>query len=278
MRIITDSAADFTAEEMAAHHIGCVRTQVSFGQETFTPGVDLTEEAFWQRLLAGEVAKTSQPSPAAFLEVFEEARAANEEVLYVGLSSGVSGTLQSARLAAQMCGWKGIRIVDTLTGTAGQKLMTLHACLLREQRKAAEEIAAALEKLRGRVRLFAGLDTLECLARSGRIPKALASLGGMAQLKPLLEVSADGRIVLGGKAFGRHRAIEALARKVASLKIDPAHPIIPLYSYRADNCQSFLKKLGALGVKPTAAPCAIGTSIAPHTGPDVYGLVFVEGE
>lgn len=215
---------------------------------------------------------------AAFLKVFEAAKAACEEAVYVGLSSGVSGTFQSAKLAAEMCGWKGIHLVDTLTGTAGQKLLSLHACLMRDVGKTAGEVAATLEKLKGRVRLLASLDILDCLARSGRIPKALANLGSLTQLKPLLEVSPDGRIVMGGKAFGRHRAIEALAKRVASFKIDPEHPIIPLYSYCADNCHALLRKLSALGVNATAAPCALGTSIAPHVGANMYGVVFVQAE
>lgn len=278
MRIITDSAADFTAAELARHKVHCVFTQVIFGSECFTPGVDLSPEAFWKRLLAGETAKTSQPSPEAFLKEFEAARDANEEAVYVGLSTGVSGTFQSAKMAADMCGWPGIHLVDTLTGTAGQKLLALHACLMRDVGHTAGEIMAALEKLKSRVKLFASLDTLEYLARSGRIPKALASLGSLTQLKPLLEVSLDGRIVMGGKAFGRHRAIESLARGVAAMKIDPQHPIIPLYSYCANNCQALLKKLAALGVATNFEPCAIGPSIAPHVGPNVYGVAFVEGQ
>ncbi|MBQ8536913.1 MAG: DegV family protein [Clostridia bacterium] len=278
MRIITDSAADFTHAELAKYGVRCVFTQVVFGSEAFTPGVDLSAEAFWQRLLADEIAKTSQPSPEAFLKEFEAAKAANEEAVYVGLSSGVSGTFQSAKMAADMCGWSGIHLVDTLTGTAAQKLLALHACLMRDLGKTAAEIAATLERMRSRVKLFASLDTLEYLARSGRIPKALAGLGALTQLKPLLEVSPDGRITLGGKAFGRHRAIEGLAKRIASFKMDSAHPIIPLYSYCANNCQALLHKLAALGINISCEPCAIGPSIAPHIGPNAYGMVFVEAE
>lgn len=278
MRIITDSAADFTPAELAELDVHCVSTQVIFGEGEGVPSLELSGEELWQRLLEGEKVKTSQPAPMAFLAEFEAAQQVGEEAVCICISSGVSGTLQSARLAAAMCGGEGVHVVDSLTGAAAQKLLVLHACRLRAAGCPAAEIVTELEKLRGRVRLLAGIDTLEFLARSGRIPKALAGLGALTQLKPVLEVSREGKIVLAGKAFGRHRAIDSLAKRIAAYRMDPAHPVIPLYSHREDNCQALLRKLKVLGVEATAASCAIGSSIAPHIGPDAYGLVFVEAE
>lgn len=280
MRIITDSAADFTREELAYNDIRCVSTEVIFGEETFQAGVSLDEETFWTRLMAGENPRTSQPSPAAFLSEFEAAKQAGEEAVCICISSALSGTIQSARLAASMVDYDRIHIVDALTGAAGQKLLVLYACRLRnEGRLLAREAAQKLEALRSRIRLFASLDTLDNLARSGRIPKAVASLGELARLKPLLEVDREGRIVLGGKAFGRHRAIEGLVRKVTSLRIDSEHPIIPLYSYSKENVQALLDKLKAVGVAvDEKLMSAIGPSIAGHIGPNAYGVVFVEAE
>jgi len=278
MRIITDSAADLTAEELRDWGVECVRTQVVLGGRSFTPGLDLMAEELWARLMAGEVAKTSQPAPVAFLEAFQAAKEAGEEAVCLCVSSGVSGTIQSARLAAAMCEWDGIHVVDTLSGTAGQKLLVLQACRLREKGLSAAEVAAELEKLRSRVRLLAGIDTLEFLARSGRIPKALASLGALTRLKPLLEVSPEGKLVLGGKAFGIHRAISGLARRMEEIKADPAYPVFSLYSYAQANCAALVKKLADKGVKVSGEYCAIGPSIAPHIGPNAYGVAFVAAE
>ena len=280
MRIITDSAADFSSSELIQNNIRCVSTQVIFGEETFEAGVNLDEERFWRRLMAGENPRTSQPSPAAFMAEFEAAKDAGEEALCVCISSALSGTVQSARLAASMVDYDGIHIVDALNGAAGQKLLVLYACRLRDEGKLlAREAAAKLEALRGRIRLFASLDTLDNLARSGRIPRAAASLGELARLKPLLEVDKQGCIVLGGKAFGRHRAIDALARRIASLRIDSEHPIIPLYSYRKENVQALLDKMKAAGVAADEKLLsAIGPAIAGHIGPNAYGVAFVEAE
>ena len=280
MRVITDSAADFTNEELLENDIHCVRTQVMFGDESFTPGVDLTEEVFWQRLMAGEDAKTSQPSPQTFLSEFEDAQQHNEEAVCICVSSALSGTIQSATLAASMAEGSKIHIVDSLGGAAAQKLLVMYACRLRDEGKlAAQEFIKKLEEVRSRIRLLACVDTLENLGRSGRIPKAIASLGNIAQLKPILEVSPDGRIVMGGKAIGRRRALDALTKKIASFKIDPNHPIIPFYSYQKDNCLMLLKKLRELGIQINEElMSAIGTSIAPHIGPNAYGITFIEAE
>lgn len=276
MRIITDSAADFSPAELAEYDIHCVPTQVIFGQECLIPGVSISCEAFWERLVAGEKPTTSQPSPAAFLDAFNAAREADGSgAVCICVSSGVSGTVQSALLAASMCDWAKLHVVDSLTGTAGQKLLVLHACRLRDEGRTAADIAQELNRLRRRVRLFAGLDTLEYLARSGRIPKTLASLGAIARLKPLVEVSAEGRIGLCAKAFGRLRAIDTLAQRIARQVIDPDYPLIPLYSFDEANCRQLLEKLSALGVHATSSPCAIGPSIGPHIGPGVFGAAFV---
>ena len=230
--------------------------------------------------MSGENAKTSQPTPADFLSEFEKARDNGEEAVYISISSALSGTIQSANIAADMLGYDKIHIVDALNGAAGQKLLVLHACKLRDEGLLmAREVVQKLENLRSRIRLFAGVDTLDNLGRSGRIPKAVASLGNIAHLKPLLEVSREGRIVLCGKSLGRRRAIESLAKKIASFKMDTGHPVIPLFSYNKDNCLSLIEKLRALDVHVNEDMLsAIGTAIAPHLGPGAYGVTFVEAE
>ena len=280
MRIITDSAADFTREELAAYNIHCVHTQIIFGEETFQAGVNMEDDEFWARMMAGETPHTSQPSPAAFLAEFEAAKAAGEEAVCVCISSSLSGTYQSANLAASMAEYGGVHIVDALTGAAAQKLLVLHACRLRDEgRMLAREVAQKLEVLRSRVHLFAGLDTLDNLARSGRIPQIVASIGSLARLKPMVQVDRQGYIVLGGKAFGRHRAIDALAQKIAAVKIDRNHPIIPIYSYSKENMQALIGKLRTLGVAvDEKLVSALGPSIAGHIGPNAYGVALVEAE
>ena len=280
MRIITDSAADFTREELGRLNIMCVRTQVMLGDEAYTPGVDLDEEGFWEKLNAGLPCRTSQPAPDQFIKAFEDALADGEEAVYISISSALSGTLQSALIARSMLDTHRIHVVDSLTGAAAQKLLVLHACRLRDEgHLTAKEIAEALERLRTRVRLFAGVDTLDNLSRSGRIPKAAGHIGNLTHLKPLLHVTPDGLIGLCGTAFGRPRALDALAKKVAALKVDADYPVIPFYTHTQDNCLSLIKKLTAHGVAVnTGLISAIGPAVAGHIGPGAWGVTFVEAE
>lgn len=281
MRIITDSAADFTCEELAQYNISCVPMQVMFGQESASAS-DLPPDAFWRRLLSGEIAKTSQPSPDAFLREFEAAQAAGEETVYVGVSSSISGTIQSATIASSMIEREIIHIVDTLTGAGGQKLLAMHACRLRDEgRLAAHEIAEELKKLRSRIHLYASLDTLDNLARSGRISKAAASIGTLAQLKPLVRITpeTDGNIEVCGKAIGRHRAIDAVAKLITRHRIDDRFPVMPIYTYSPDNCAALVKKLKTFGVSVSEnLYSALGPTLSTHIGPNAYGIVFVEAE
>lgn len=154
----------------------------------------------------------------------------------------------------------------TLEDSSEQKLLVLHACRLRDEGLLkAGEIGQTLEELRSRVRLFASLDTLDSLARSGRIPKAVASIGALTQLKPLLTVNAAGSTVLCGKAFGRHRAVDGPANKIASLRRDDDYPVIPFCAHSSDNCRALIRKLNALGV-------AVDEKLLSALGPAIAGI------
>jgi len=278
IRILTDSAADFTAGERSAYHLDLVALQVIFGQESFLAGETLERSMFWNRLLSGENPTTSQPSPEAFLHAFEDAKNAGDEILYIALSSALSGTMQSAMIAASMADYDRIHIVDSLSATVGQKLLTLAACHLRDEGNfSAGEIAEETRTLRPRLRVFANVDTMEYLARGGRISKAAASIGTLAQLKPQITISEEGKVEVFSKAIGRHRAIESLVKKIASFPIDRNYPVIPVYSYDADNADAFMRRLVKEGVTCDAALLTdLGPTIGTHIGPNAYGIAFIE--
>jgi len=280
IRIITDSAADFSAAELKQYNITAVPLQVIFGEDAYLDGQTLTPDLFWSRLTGGENPTTSQPSPDAFLTAFEAAKAAGEDVVCITLTSALSGTMQSATIAASMAEYDGhIHIVDSLVVTTAQRLLVSYACQLRDAGKSAQEIADAVRGLSPRIRLFACLDTLEYLARGGRIPKAVASVGGAVRFKPLITLSPEGAVELCGKGIGLHRATEALIRQVEKHQIDPAFPVLPLYTCDSANAEALVKKLNAAGIACRAEDlCAVGATIGTHAGPNAFGLVFVEAE
>lgn len=148
IRILTDSATDFTQEELQKLNVRCVPMTIAFGGDTYTDGVDLPQEIFWQRMEAGQTPKTSQPSPDAFLREFEAAKAAGDSVLCVLVSSALSGTLQSALIAVGMTEDLDVALVDSLSATVGERLLVQEACRMRDAGgKTAQEIAEALRLL-----------------------------------------------------------------------------------------------------------------------------------
>ena len=276
IRIMTDSCADFTREELIRYNVRAIALQTIFGEETFLAGETLDRDVFWQRLIGGENPTTSQPSPDSFMKAFEEAKEAGDDVIYIAVSSGISGTMQSALLAKSMVEYDEIEIIDSNTAAGAQKILVIAACRMRDEGMDAVQICEAIEELRDRVHVFAGVDTLEYLARGGRISKAAASIGTLAQLKPLVYMSEEGKVEVFAKAIGRHRAIDTLTKKVVSLGVDPAYPIIPIYSYDSENCSAFLKKLDKVGVPYQSDMLTeLGSTIATHIGPNLYGLCFV---
>jgi len=277
MRIITDSAADFTADELKAYNITAVPLQVVFGEDCYEDGVTLTSDIFWSRLTGGENPKTSQPTPDAFLSVFEDAKAAGESVVCILLSSGLSGTVQSATLAASMCEYDDIHIVDSRLAATAEKMLVLRACQLRDEGNlTAAQTADELRAFIPRIRLFACLDTLEYLSRGGRIPAAAAALGTLVQLKPLITIS-DGKVAMAGKGMGMHRATAALIKLIQQHEIDDVLPPLPLYTHSPENCHALIKKLSAAGIEVDAQRASsVGATISTHIGPAAFGLVYVE--
>ena len=280
IRILTDSASDFTNEEAKQYNIIRVPLQVIFGEDAYADGVTLTQEIFWQRIMAGENPKTSQPSPDAFLSEFEAAKAAGDSVVCITLSSGLSGTTQSALLAKDLADYEDIHIVDSLSAATGEKLLVLIACRLREEGKlSAAQIAEEITALRGRLSLYAGIDTLDYLARGGRIPKAAASLSSMIRFKVLITFGEGGKLDLCGKGIGLHRAMDALIKLITAEKIDTRYPVLPIYTYDPANCENLVKKLSALGVECSADNAMpVGATISTHVGPGAYGLAYIKAE
>ena len=162
IRIITDSAADYSAQEIERRNLICIPMSVSFGEENYKDGVDLTKDEFFEKLTSEKVfPKTAQPAPTDFLSHFEAAKAAGDTVIAILVSSALSGTLQTAMLAKDMAEYDNIHIFDSKNATLGMRILVDRAVMMRERGNTAEEILAELEILRDRVRVYAGLDTLE---------------------------------------------------------------------------------------------------------------------
>ena len=278
IRILTDSAADFESRELAEKNIRRVSLEVRFGDDTYLDGVNIDKDEFY-RLLTGrkDSPTTSQPSPEAFLKEFEAARDAGDSVVAVLISSTLSGTYQSACLAKELCGYEEIYLVDSRSASAGERILVDIAWDMAAKGCSAFEIAAELNRLREKLRIYAVVDTLEYLCRGGRLSKAEAQLGSLAHVKPILTLNFEGVIRSRDKAMGLTRARSKLLKLLEQTPFDSRYPVYPLYSHSMDNCRKLCEEFCALYPQARMAEAVgMGPTIGTHVGPGLLGLVYLE--
>ncbi len=277
VRILVDSAADYSAAEIEKRQITCIPMTITFGEKQYTDGVDLSKEEFFEKLIGEDVfPKTSQPSPAVFEEYFEEAKEAGDSVVAILISGALSGTIQSASLAKDMVDYGDIYIVDSKSATLGIRLLADKAVRMRDQGKSAAEIAGKLEELRSRIRIYAGLDTLEYLQKGGRLSKTEAAIGRLANIKPIITVNIDGEVVMHGKQRGVKHVCRQLAKILEEEAPDKNYPVYFLYAYDKKNCITFIQSLQKKGMEfGEVKTRGIGPTIGTHIGPGAFGIVYI---
>ena len=275
IRILVDSSADYSAQEVKEHNMELVPINITLNDKNYLDGIDITKDEFYTLLTENEAfPKTAQPSPQDYLDIFEDAKEKGDSIVYLSLSSALSGTFQSATLAKNMVEYDEIYLVDTLSATRAIRLMAEYACKMREEGKDAASIAAELENFKSRVVIYAALDTLEYLYKGGRLNKAAAAVGELANLKPIITVTQEGQIGVPGKALGRNKALASLTKMITAKEIDTSFPIYSLYAVGEENTEKLEQKLGKEGVRVTKR-LQIGPTIGCHVGPGAYGVVFV---
>ena len=278
MMIITDSASDILQSEAETLDIRLVQLDIMLGGEHFDRNSHEMFDRFYTLLAErDDFPTTSQPSPDAYLALYEEARKAGEEVLVICLSGALSGTVESARMAAGLSGWEDhITVMDTRHAIASQRIMVEEAARLRDEGKTAEEILPHLEYLRDLNRICGVLDKLEYLRGGGRIPSGLAKVGDLLSIKPVVAVN-DGAVAPIGKARGRHAGEKRLRQEFENHPFDPAWQITFVYSLGTeiveDFASDFCKKYGI--DRAATRDVQIGPTIGAHLGPDCVGLAFV---
>lgn len=274
VRIIIDSTSDLAPELRGQVEI--VPLTVSFGTEEYIDGVTITHEEFYNKLLESDVLPTtSQATPAAFAEVFEEVAAAGDSAVVITLASQFSGTCQSARIAAE--DYDNIYVVDSGSVTLGAGILAEYALRCARSGMTAAEIAGLLEKKKEDICLIAMLDTLEYLKKGGRISAAVAFAGGLLNIKPVVNVK-DGVINMLGKARGSKQGNNLLVQEIEKTGgIDFDLPILLGYSGLSD---ALLKKyitdsapLWENGID-TLRYTSIGSVVGTHAGPGAIAAAF----
>lgn len=274
--IVTDSASDLSPSRAAELGIEVVPLLVSFGDTDLKAGIELSAEAFWERMVAPDAPfpKTAAASPIAFRDAFETAFAAGaESVVCINVAGSLSGTFKSASLAREMLPEREIHVVDSDTAAFGIALLAMHGRDLAATGRSGAEVAAEVTERSKDVEAIVCLDTLEYLRRGGRISGAQAVIGSLLSVKPIIairngKVEQVDRVRTRGKA--RERAIEFItSRPIERLAV--FHSISPdLEEFRA----AVLSRAGTLDVEAVET-AVIGPSIGPHLGPGALGAAML---
>ena len=275
--IVTDSTCDIAPSNLADVGVEMVPLTVHFGDEHFRDWIDLRPAEFYAKLIASPVLPTtSQPSPANFTTAYHRlAEQGVEEIVTVTLSAALSGTYESAMLAAKDAPVP-VRVVDGRRASLGTGLIALAAVEARDAGLDGAAVEARAIEVARASRLFFLLDTLEYLVKGGRAGKATGLAASLLNIKPVLEVNADGIIEPFKKVRGRAQAVAALAqhvsedaRKRGRLRVALLHASI---QGEAEELEAALQVAGA--DIEIAVRGDIGAVIGTYTGPGAVGVAY----
>lgn len=268
--VVTDSTSDLMKQAAAERDISVVPLNVHFGDEVFRDQVDITTDEFMAKMATAEnLPTTSQPSVGAFEVAFRATGA--KEIICPLLSSRLSGTFQSAQIAAQnLAGEIKVELVDTLNVSYGLGFQALRAADLADEGLDATTIAQTLRNEMGRYNVVFFVETLEHIRRGGRIGKAAQLVGSMLQLRPLLRID-EGQVVPYERTRTRSKAIRALAT-FATDNLVPEEIAI-LYNTTPGDAGVLAEMLKPVTPEREIPLIKLGPVIASHIGPDVLGVV-----
>ncbi len=275
IRIIVDSSADYLKEDIDKKQMILASLNINLDGKMYLDGVDISRDQLYEWLMESKgFPKTSQPSPEVFLKQFKEAKETGDDVICILLSSALSGTCQSAHLAKSMADYDNIYIVDSLSATHLIRFLGNKACQMRDAGASAKEISETLEELKTRTKVIAAVDTLEYLCRGGRVSKAAAAIGNLANLKPIITVNPEGEVAVIAKCVGKNKSISYILNAMQEYEIDENYPIYSIYSYGVENCISLEAKVENAGYLLHSRK-QIGATIGCHVGPGAFGVLFV---
>ncbi len=274
--LVLDSTADFPDAQIRFPNMRVVPLYVRFGEESFRDYVELDPHDFYTRLQkAPELPTTSQPTPQDFLTTYH-ALSGYERIYSLHISSRLSGTFQSASLAAEDEGDR-IRLVDTESASVGIGMLALGIQDLLERGTTDEEVEALAARYRTEAGLLFTVDTLEFLAKGGRIGRARALAGSLLHVKPILTIT-DGEVVPLTRARGRQKALEEFRKRFEAATTDGPGLVVGIAHAEAPETVEQLRRL-VLAARPQAdvrIVTTLGAVVGTHAGPGTVGFFWFQ--
>ncbi len=274
VHIVTDSACDLTEAQVAEHEITVVPLRIRFGDDELVDREQLSVEDFYARMADFDgLPETSAPSPGAFEVAFRNAKDAGADaVVCINLSGKLSATIEAARAAQRsMAEELDVRVIDSLSITAGLGTQVVEAARAAKEGKSADEIEALVADLVARTDILATLDTLDNLKKGGRVGGAQALVGGLLSIKPMIRIK-DGSVEEAGKHRTRRKSLEAL-RDLIYAQGDIRHVVVA--HGEAPDIDDFLDLIADRYPRDQITVGKIGAVIGTHGGPRIIGCCFV---
>jgi DAK2 domain fusion protein YloV len=273
--ILVDSSCDLPDDLVDRYGMVVVPVQVIEGETTYLDRIGIARDELYRRMRNGAIFTTSQPPPAAFVQGFEDALSAADTVLAILLAKALSGTFASGQAAARALG-APITLVDSRSASLGLGLLALRAAELVEEGWDAPAIAAELNRVRDQSGGFFTVDTFENLLRSGRVGRGRAWLGSLLDVKPILEVTTDGRVAPLDRVRGRDALVPRVLRHLEKrLTPRPQHLRIGIVHAEAPEIADRLR----VDIETRFAPrdCLVGevtAALGVHAGPGAWGIFY----
>lgn len=271
-KIITDSTSDITLDKAQDLDIEILPLTVSFGDNDYRDGVDIDSAKFYTMLAASSALPvTSQVNPAAFLDAYERAGESGEDILVITLASDISGTYQSACIAAEQYSATKVYIVDSGSATSGQASLIMVAIKMRKEGKNIAEIFEYLEKIKQNLIIYACIDTLTYLQKGGRLSATGAIVGGLLNIKPIITV-CRGKLEVVHKARGFKAACRWLEETVSAAGIDTGLPVGFVHASNPEAVAEVETNMKNLVDIPYSITEELGAVLGTHIGPNAVGI------
>jgi DegV family protein with EDD domain len=276
LHIVTDSTADLPESLVREFDITVVPLHVIFGSgQSYLDGVEITTAEFYRRQKEStELSSTSQPTPSEFAAVYQKLAGSGKSIISIHISSGMSGTVQSAVLASRMVDGADIEVIDSKIVSMGLGIVVLEAAKCVREGKSKQEVIDVIRKTMEKMEIFFVVETLEYLARGGRIGKAQALIGAMLNIRPILTIK-EGIVHPYEKIRGRTKSIDRLVQLVSERAAD--NPVICSFVHSADpaGLEELRAKASAkLNLLYPPIESELGAVVGTHTGPGVLGIMF----
>ncbi len=274
--LVVDSTCDLGPEWLAQHDIVMVPLKVLFGDTTYLDWIDLTPEAFYEKLSTSPVLpKTSQPSPADFSVVYSAlAEQGCDEIVSIHLTAALSGTFESATLAATGCSIP-VRVIDTHIVSAGYALVVQAALDARDAGGDGAAIEMSARHIVDNAKLLFALDTLDYLVKGGRAGKAQGLAASLLNIKPVLTFNSEGTIEPFKKVKGTKKALAEIAGRIAEASRDHRVQVSILHSIAPQLAEDLRAEIDASGANYELLHIvSVGAVIGTYAGPGAVGAVY----